>query len=377
MKKIKYILRGAVVLLIVAVMVFSSVAVANTKLKTQLEPYAIDKGTGVGAKGNVVWDNGMHYEGLVPSQWDVTYPFDAIAADDFHFEETTVVTDVHWIGGYYNPAEDGDFDWNISFYTDRGDGNAPGAKIYEQVFPNAEVHETFIGELPSGNLIFSYWVDLADPIPFTGGEKYWISIQGIGIFPPQSGNAGHKLPIVLHQVVYKSNYFGHPDWIDIEEVYGIPGDGCFQLTGDGEAVVADLDCDGEIRWEDVPPGTLVNSTFTVINSGDVGSMLEWNATFPEWGTNWTLNWTFYEYGGFVGTSTPEEVYVEVIAPDKKAKTFEGEILLVNKDNAEDTCSISVTCINPRSREVTATPLQRIFEQFPNLLPILRQLLGLM
>ena len=46
MYKNKNILRGAVVLFIVAVMFFSSVAVANTKSKTQLEPFGKGQGTG-------------------------------------------------------------------------------------------------------------------------------------------------------------------------------------------------------------------------------------------------------------------------------------------------------------------------------------------
>ncbi len=376
MDKTKNILRGAVVLFIVAVMVFSSVAVANTTTKTKLKLYATGEGTGVGAKGNVVWDNGMHYEGFVASQWDASMLLDPIAADDFNFEVTTEVTDVHWIGGYWNPVEDGDFDWNVSFYRDRGDGMAPGAKTFEQVFPNAEVHETFIEEI-DGGWYFSYWVDLVDAITFTGGQKYWISIQGVGAFPPQSHWSGHGVPIVLHQGVFKSDYFGHPDWVNISVILGGPADGCFQLTGDGESVVPDLDCDGDIRWDQVPPGTIVNSTFTVINSGNIGSMLEWKvSSYPEWGTNWTLNWTFYDDGGFVGTTMPEEVFVEVVAPDKKGKTFEGEILLVNSENAADTCSINVICNTPRSRAMINTPFLRIFEQFPNLFPILRQLFGL-
>ncbi len=375
MNKNKLFLREAVVLLIVTVMIFSSVALANTKSKTQLELFGTGKGSGAGAKGNVVWDNGMHYDAFVASQWDALMDFEVIAADDFQFEETTIVTDVHWVGGYWNPAEDGDFDWNVSFYIDRGDGNAPGTKIYEQVFPNSEVHETLI-ELLDNAYYFSYWVDLADPISFNGGEKYWISVQGVGAFPPQSHWSGHGLLVVLHEAVFKSAYFGYPDWVDITEITGGPGDGCFQLTGDGDPVVTDLYCDGELRWEDVIPGTLVNSTFTVINSGDVGSMLEWKATFPDWGSNWTLNWTFYEDGGFVGTSTPEEVFVEVIVPEKKGE-YAGDILLTNQDNAADICSISVTCIVPRTREITATPLQKIFDHFPNLLPILRQLFNLL
>jgi hypothetical protein len=144
MDKNRIFLRGAVVLFIVAVLVFSSVAIANTKSKTQLEIFGTGHGTGESSKGNVVWDNGMHYTALIASQWDVNTKLDPIGADDFQFEETTVVTDAHWIGGYWNPPEDGDFDWNVSFYTDRGDGMAPGAKIYEHVFLNSEVHETFI-----------------------------------------------------------------------------------------------------------------------------------------------------------------------------------------------------------------------------------------
>jgi hypothetical protein len=376
MDKNKYFLKGAVVLLIVAVMILSSVAVANTKSKTKLELFGTGHGTGESTKGNVVWDNGMHYTGIISEQWDDLIKLDSIGADDFQFEETTIVTDAHWIGGYWNPPEDGDFDWNISFYTDRGDGNAPGDKIYEEVFPNADVHETFIEEKNSA-LYFSYQVDFADPISFTGDEKYWISFQGIGYFPPQSHGAGHDVPVVLHQAVFQSDYFGYPDWVDVAEIIGGPGDGCFQLTGDGDPVVSDLDCDGELSWADVPPGgTLINGTFTVINSGDFGSMLEWKATFPDWGTNWTFNWTFYEDGGFVGTSTPEEVFVEVVAPEKKGK-YSGEILLINQDNNEDTCSIGITCSVPRTREISSSPLQRIFEHFPNLLPILRQLFELL
>ena len=169
------------------------------------------------------------------------------------------------------------------------------------------------------------------------------------LFPTQSGGSGHEEPIMLHQAVFKSPYFGFPDWVDIEIIAGGIADGCFQLTGDGNPVAADLDCDGDLNWVNIPPGgTLVNGTFTVINNGDVGSLLEWKALFPEdWGTNWTLNWTFYEDGGYVGTYEPDEVFIEVIAPEKKGD-YLGEIVLVNQDDNEDTCSISVSLSVPRT-----------------------------
>lgn len=373
------ILKEAGVLLIVAAMVLSTVVVTanTTKLQTEsLMTHITSQGSKYQGdnRGVILWDNGMHYSGLVSCQWDATSGLDSLAADDFHFEVTTVISDVHWISGYWNPGEDGDFDWNVSFYMDRGDGNAPGAKIYKQVFPNAEVHETFIEEI-SGTLYFSYWVDLADPIPFTGGEKYWISIQGVGAFPPQSGMAGHNDTIVLHQGAFKSVYFGYPDWVNIEEILDVPADGCFQLTGDGEPVVPDLDCDGDLLWDEVTPGAKVNGTFVVINAGDTGSMLEWEvAEYPK---DWGTNWTFIPDGGFVGTTTSEEVFVEVEAPDEKNEEFEGDIVLVNSKNAADTCSIHIILKTPRSRAFNTFPLfLRFLENHPYMFPMLRQLLGL-
>lgn len=375
MKKIKNFFRGAVVLLITATIIFSSVAIANTIKTESIETHTIvNEGYYEGnTRGVVLWDNGMHYNGMFAAQWDNLIALDPLPADDFHFEENTVITDVHWIGGYWNPGEDGDFDWNVSFYNDRGDGNAPGAKIFQQVFPNAAVHETFIEDTPGGSKIFSYWVDLADPIPFTGCEKYWISIQGVGNYAPQSGWAYHLIPIVLHEAVFKSVYFGFPDWVDSVEVFGNPGDMCFQLTGDGEPAVADLGCDGDLMWDNVPPGGMVNGTFVVMNVGDIGSMLEWEVlSTPTWG----LNWTFIPDGGFVGTTIPEEVFVEVTAPNKKNKKFTGEIVLVNSNNAADTCIINIILKTPRSKMAYNPLFLRFLEQFPNAFPMLRQLLGL-
>jgi len=344
------------------------------------EDYTIANPNGV-----VLWDNGMHYfHTSVISQWDPMSSNEAIGADDFQFEETTVISGVQWMS-LYNDYHDLDFDWNVSFYIDGGDGMTPGEKIYEEVFPNAVVHETFVEEIEKwGSWMFSYWVDLAEPITFTGGEKYWISIQGIGTPFLQSYWGGHA-PVILHELVWKSPYWYIPEWETCSEFIGISRDFCFQLTGDGEPVVPDLECEGELRWDNVLPGTFVNSTIIVINNCDVGSMLRWEVdvdSLPDWGTNWTVNWTIIAYGGgpyihtnygYVGSTTPEEIIVEVKAPETKGK-YSGEIVLVNSDNSEDTCSISISCTVPRSRTSYNTLLQHLFERFPNAFLILRQLL---
>jgi hypothetical protein len=183
---------------------------------------------------NVTWDNGMNYDFLGASQNDTVYPFECLLADDFIFTENQIVRDVHWIGGYWNgPPDDGDFDWEITFYNDNGTGNQPGTVIASFYFLNADTHETYFGPY------YNYSVDLPAPVEFAANTKYWISVQGIGYFPPQSAWAMHYDPILLHQALFKSDYFGYHEWTNSSEVWGDPYDMCFQLTG-GEAEVPAL-----------------------------------------------------------------------------------------------------------------------------------------
>jgi hypothetical protein len=191
---------------------------------------ALGTSPGGGVSGyNVVWDNGMNYNNMGSTQNDTTILLVSLIADDFIFTEKQTVRDVHWRGGYYGPAEDGDFDWEIIFYNDNGTGNQPGTVIASYYYLNAETHETYIGLVGSG-ICYDYSVDLPKPVEFAANTKYWISIQGIGDLPPQSGWAMHTDSILLHEAVFKSAYFGFPDWTNTSTVWGEPYDMCFQLT---------------------------------------------------------------------------------------------------------------------------------------------------
>ncbi len=381
-KNRKNFLKKAVVLLIAVAMFLSTVAVtANTSTKTISSIKFYNEVQKDSIEGNsesvVLWDNGLHYHNAISSQWDQTH-YESIGADDFQFEETTIVTDVHWMS-LYGLSTDYDFDWNVSFYMDRGDGNAPGVKIYEEVFLNAMVHETFVEEIEEWNSwMFSYWVDLADAVTFAGGEKYWISIQGIGNPFPRSYWGAHY-PVVLHELVWKSPFWDYLEWTTSSEVWDISRDYCFQLTGEGEPVLPDLVCEGNLQWDEVHAGEIVNGSILVFNNGDVGSMLRWEVqSVPSWGTNWTLNWTgeilYSTDFGYIGTTLPEEIIVEVKAPDKKNKKFTGEIVLVNSKNAEDTCIINVVLKTPRDKTIN-TPLINFLQKHPNLFPLLKILFG--
>jgi hypothetical protein len=138
---------------------------------------------------------------------------------------------------------------------------------------------------------------------------------------------------------------------------------------------ADLICSGDISWTEVTPGETVTASFTVQNVGGAGSLLDWEIeSYPDdWGT-----WTFDPENGIdLEPNTPVTVNVEVVAPDDPESEFEGEIVLVNSEDSEDTCTIDVALATPVSQESPIFHiLERIFERFPNAFPILRNLLGL-
>jgi len=338
MRKRKYILGEAGALLIIAALIISMVAATATAKNEQPELTLNTEAT-QGVFQNIVWDNGLDYTGLGAAQWDEPEQFDAYCADDFEFTELTEVCDVHWIGGYWggDPAE---FDWGISFYLDDGTDNAPVGIPFAPSFAGPFIYtwaEIVTEELEPGYYEMS--VDLPENIPFPPG-KYWISIWGIGAFPPQSGWGYHDT-ILLHQGVFGSAYFGFPFWTNSEDVFGVPYDFAFQLTTKLNTI-PDLSCDGSLVWDDVKPGGTVTGEFYVGNIGEVGSMLNWEIDEePTWGT-----WTFIPDSGTLADGDWETIAVEVVAPPDENTEFTGTIKIINVDDPSDYCEIPVILKTP-------------------------------
>ena len=144
---------------------------------------------------------------------------------------------------------------------------------------------------------------------------------------------------------------------------------------EGFPTFPDLKCSGDLRWEDVTPGSTVEGSFAVANGGDPGSELDWEVSeYPEWGTDWT----FKPASGTGLTPEAGSVVVEVsfVAPSESKTDFDGDVKVINSDDPSDFCKIDVFLSTPRSRAVNYPLLFRIFERFPNAFPILRHLLGL-
>ena len=287
MKEGKDILKEAGVLLIAITMVLSTSVIAQTE-KHQTPMISVEgSGQGPGALGDVVWDNGMDYDGICAAQYDESYPFEAESADDFNFDEDTLVGDVHWIGAYWNGDNYNQvhWPWEITFYKDDGSGNKPGSLYAGPYnFDESEYTETLVEDTgsPDTGIYYEISVDLPEGILCYAGEKYWISIQGIGVFPPQSGWAYHLDPIYLHEAVFRSEFFGFPDWTDWSEVS--PPDQrdlCFRLTEkecepsiDVEKYVWDpcneewVNADTESEALDLPICTDVTFKIVIHNDGE-------------------------------------------------------------------------------------------------------------
>ena len=240
-KKEGWCFERVMVLALAVVLVVSFVAIAAYtagEKKAEMTAFPKDegiRGSGPAASKDVVWDNGMWYENLLTAQIEsFAGGLDSEPADDFEFPTDQLVNDVHWIGGYWNgPPNDGDFDWRVTFYFDDGSGTTPGAVVNTWDFANSQVNETLVEAMPDGGY-YSYSVVLPTTLTFLAGTKYWISIQGIGDLPPQSGWGMHSDQILLHEAVFRSVYFSYPNWTDLSTILGYAADMCFQLTYEEE-----------------------------------------------------------------------------------------------------------------------------------------------
>ncbi len=135
-----------------------------------------------------------------------------------------------------------------------------------------------------------------------------------------------------------------------------------------------LECDGKLSWSDVQQGSNITGNFTIKNSGESGSLLNWEIlVYPEWG-----DWTFDpESGNDLEAGDEIEVSVFVVAPEESKKLllfrknlYDGKITIVNKDNPNDKQTIDVSMSTPRAKhtfiDLFISYLNQLLERFPRL-----------
>jgi hypothetical protein len=363
----KTIMKGAGVLLLTAVLLFSATAVtANTipttshNLNTQPNGHQTSR--------DVIWDNGAYTTNALSSQLDQAYPFNSQVADDFKFTTQQTISEVIFIGLFWGGSPINPIDLNVIFYADDGTGNMPTGAGMQDPTPTAlqvELH-TGVG-VDNYDGTFTYDIILDTPFVANANTKYWIVAQWVGNFPPQWGMCV-SVSQQLHNCMQGFPLLGYNYWTDPGY-----GDVSFQLIGLVAPKIPDLDCQGTLTWADVKAGATVNGTFQVGNVGEVGSLLNWQVvSWPTWG-----NWTFTPSSGTgLADGTWTTISVSVVAPPDHKKSFNGTVKVVNADDATDFCDIPVTLTTPLNQGMHGqTLLAKLFERFPNAFPILRHLLG--
>jgi len=195
-------------------------------------------------------------------------------------------------------------------------------------------------------------------------KKYWITVRGIGEYPPQACWVRHNGSyggIKLHQAVFRGVLWGYANWINLSEIIStekIPHDFNFQLYGPAPPnnPPADPSLDGQTTK--LKPNIEYDYTVNAVDpeSDDV-------AYFVDWGDGNNSGWTTYSASG-----------VDVVLSHAWAESGVYEIKVKAKDVylAESGWSeLQITV--PRVRSINNL-LQLLFERFPNAFPLLKKII---
>jgi len=374
MKNRKNVLKEASVILIIVSLVLSSNIVIgqNENKQTKLEKCLTEvshlnnniiNNEPITSGRTILWDNGLP-DGVNLAMSVYWPPADYYVIDDFSVYPGCIVTDGHFrmIIAYELGPED---ITNVRYYFFKNSGPcAPGINPISGGTTTFQAHYT-------GNTYFGRPEIAVDcqfpPLTLTPGD-YWVCFQpavqdgGIWLGTTQKGCS----------IFIDYAYLGYPRWTWGYIYYDKEFDVSWRLTGNVLPEPA-ISCEGLLHWDNVKTGSTVNGTFQVCNSGEPGSLLNWEvASYPSWGS-WTLtpsNGTGLAEGDCVTIS------VEVVAPPTKKKTFTGKIKMINSDHPTDFCEIDVTLITPRARTINGFSfMQLIFEKYPNLFLIFRHILA--
>ena len=124
----------------------------------------------------------------------------------------------------------------------------------------------------------------------------------------------------------------------------------------------DLICQGRFNWTDVKPGETMTGSFTVVNGGTPLSYLDWKIlTWPSWGV-----WTFTPSSG--NDLRPEDgavtVQVTMEAPHSGVPDeYFGQIIIVNKENDDDTEILQASLVTPKNRRAMEWDLLDVLQRF--------------
>jgi len=241
--KTKTTLREAVVLLCAALMLVPASAVlADTSTHTVATQQAPKQAS------NLIWDNVLGVHGSLGGIIVATGRPDGWAepADDFQLATPAVIDHIVWQGGYFQTQLaqgdiDYNWDWNVVFWSSYSDGTHPDQQLYNVTISNSSIARewwyTYVRP-DTGNHYFvqNYSADLPQTFSADANVKYWITIRGVGAYPPQACWSRHNITdggILLHEAEFRGVLWLKPDWVGLSTMVPdlIEHDLNFQLYG--------------------------------------------------------------------------------------------------------------------------------------------------
>ncbi len=199
--------------------------------------------------------------------------------------------------------------------------------------------------------IFENYINAVDYNPDPLNRRHGINFYDNGY--SQGGNYWSDYYGEDHYKGPKQNITGSDGIGDIP--YEFKNGATFQYNYDyypliGDFAYPDLSCAGHLTWTRVKPGDTVTGSFTIENSGDPKSKLDWFILgIPIWG-EWEI--TPKEGWGLTPEQGPITIQVTVIAPDDGKTEFTGEIVIYNRNRYEDHCIIPVSLTTPTNHQNT-------------------------
>jgi len=269
----------------------------------------------------------------------------------------------------------------VSFYTTT-DSVDYLVKVYDRFEDGALLDER---ATESGTINYKgyHTITLADPVEFPTGDSFYIYVK---VFTGgQAIDRTSEVPVLLggqdrgtivESIAHpnESYYWNGSTWVDLYDYefsnpsWDHTANFCIKgfTTGNWTPPLdPDLQCEGSLSWTKVKPGATVIGNFTLQNTGDAGSELDWAISeWPDWG-----EWTFIPVNG--SNLTPEDeaitVLVQVVAPSEKNE-FNGTIKIVNTHDPSDYETITVIMKTPVElfsiKAQFLTLLNNLLERFP-------------
>ncbi len=189
------------------------------------------------------WDEPPDLNGsALMSEINAVYGTETEVANDFYSSAQTTILEAVWWGVYENgEGEPNVTAFNLRFYSDAG--GVPGSIVAEYL-ESTPTWTIDVGQGPEGARVYEYHASVSADI---GVGSYWFSAQACDHAIPPSWFHLAAGQVTGYQSTFRSEAYGYPDWIRIEDLIGVPFDASqrFYTTPPvpGACCFADLHCE--------------------------------------------------------------------------------------------------------------------------------------